>query len=170
MYTLEVTYIWGSLDPGGSHCILGLSDPGGQWVLGYSDRGSLYPRTERPGGHWMGGSLKPTTAVQMKSRNPLWNPEIRLKSRNSLEIQKSLEKSTLKSRNSLEIQKSLEKSTLKSRNPLWNPEIRLKSRNLSRNPLWNPEIHSEIRNPLEIQWISKSRTPRRAVADPSVRG
>ena len=30
MYTLEVTFIWGSLDPGGSHCILGLSDPGGQ--------------------------------------------------------------------------------------------------------------------------------------------
>ena len=29
--------------------------------IGYSDRGSLYPRTERPGGHWMGGSLKPTT-------------------------------------------------------------------------------------------------------------
>jgi len=27
------------------------------------------------------------------------------------------------------------------------------------------EIQSEIRNPREIQWISKSRTPRRAVAD-----
>ena len=49
----------------------------------------------------------------------------------------------------------------KIRNPLW-------------NPLWNPEIHFEIqkfRNPREvqksgkreIQWISKSRTPRRAV-------
>jgi len=24
MYTLEVTFIWGSLDPGGSHYILGL--------------------------------------------------------------------------------------------------------------------------------------------------
>ena len=79
-------------------------------------------------------------AVQMKSRNPLWNPEIRLKSRNP------------------------------SRNPLWNPEIRLKSRNLSRNPLWNPEIRFEIqksalksRNPLwnpeihfEIQKFQKS--------------
>ena len=39
----------------------------------------------------------------------------------------------------------------------WNPEIHVKSR----NPIWN-------RNPREIQWISKSRTPRRAVADPSV--
>ena len=28
-------------------------------------------------------------------------------------------------------------------------------------------MESEIRNPREIQWISKSRTPRRAVADPS---
>ena len=69
-------------------------------------------------------------AVQMKSINLLWNPEIRLK----------------------------------SRTPLWNPEIRLKSR----TPLWNPEIHSEIGNPHEIQWISKSHTPGRAVADPSV--
>ena len=34
---------------------------------------------------------------------------------------------------------------------------------------WNTEIQSEIRNPREIQWISKSRTPRRAVADPSPR-
>ena len=106
-----------------------------------------------------------------KSRNPLWNPEIRF------EIQKS----ALKSRNPLwnpeihfEIQKStqdeIQKSTVKSRNPLWNPEIHFeiqKSTLKSRNPLWNPEIHSEIRNPREIQWISKSRTPRRAVADPS---
>ena len=84
-----------------------------------------------------------------------------MKSRNSLEIQKSLEKSTLKvqksalkSRNSLEIQKSLEKSTLKSRNPLWNPEIHFeiqkihfeiqKSTLKSRNPLWNPEIQKSI--------------------------
>ena len=69
---LGVTEFWkGSLylplilgshwDPGGSHCILGLIDLGGQWFLGYSDRGSINPRTEWPGGHSIGGSLKPTT-------------------------------------------------------------------------------------------------------------
>ena len=80
---------------------------------------------------------------KLKSRNPeiqAWNPEI-----------------------PREIHFEIQKSILKSRNPLWNPEIHFEIR----NPLWNPEIHSEIRNPLEIQWISKSRTPRRAVADPS---
>ena len=45
----------------------------------------------------------------------------------------------------------IQKSTLKSRNP----EIHVKY----------TEIQSEIRNLREIQWISKSRTPRRAVAD-----
>ena len=70
-------------------------------------------------------------AAALKSRNPRWNPEIRV------EIQKS----ALKSRNR-EIHVEIQKSTLKSR------------------------IHSEIRNPREIQWISKSRTPRRAVNRP----
>ena len=58
----------------------------------------------------------------------------------------------------------IQKSTLKSRNPLWNPEIHFEIQKST----WNTEIQSEIRNPREIQWISKSRTLRRAVADPSV--
>ena len=122
-------------------------------------------------------SRNPSRNPLWKSRNPLWNPEIRLKSRNlsrnplwNPEIRFEIQKSTLKSRNPLwnpEIRLEIQKSALKSRNPLWNPEIHFeiqKSTLKSRNPLWNPEIHSEIRNPLEIQWISKSRTPRRAVA------
>ena len=48
-------------------------------------------------------------AVQMKSRNPLWNPEIHLKSRNPLW--------------NPEIRFEIQKSTLKSRTPLWNSEI-----------------------------------------------
>ena len=56
------------------HCYLGVLDPGGvtgsqdsltrgegQWFLGYSDRGSINPRTEWPRGHTIGGSLKPMT-------------------------------------------------------------------------------------------------------------
>ena len=58
---VTVSYIGGSLDPGGGHWILGLIDPGGQWFLGCSDRGSINPRTEWPGGHSIGGPLKPTT-------------------------------------------------------------------------------------------------------------
>ena len=45
----------------GGHWILGLTDMGGQWFLGSSDWGSINPRTEWPGGHSIGGSLKPTT-------------------------------------------------------------------------------------------------------------
>ena len=67
-----------------------------------------------------------------------------------------------KSKSTLKI---MQKSTLKSRNPLWNPEIHFEIQKST----WNTEIQSEIRNPREIQWISKSRTPRRAVADPSPR-
>ena len=53
--TVFTSYIGGSLDPGGSHCILGLIDLGGQLSQGHSDRGSINPRTERPGGHSIGG-------------------------------------------------------------------------------------------------------------------
>ena len=42
----------------GGHLYLGVTGSWGE---------SLYPRTERPGGHWMGGSLKPTTPVQIDS-------------------------------------------------------------------------------------------------------
>ena len=83
----------------------------------------------------------------MKSRNPLWNPEIRLKSRNSLKIQKSLEKSTLKSRNPLwnpEIHFEIQKSILKS-------EIHLKSsgfRNLVRRDApWRTPRLDRLRRP-----------------------
>ena len=52
------------------------------------------------------------------------------------------------------------------RKSTWNPEIHFEFE--IQKSTWNPEIQSEIRNPREIQWISKSRTPRRAVADPSL--
>ena len=61
----------------------------------------------------------------------------------------------------------MQKSSLKSRNPLWNPLWNVEIHFEIQKSTWNPEIQSEIRNPREIQWISKSRTPRRAVADPS---
>ena len=70
----------------------------------------------------------------MKSRNPRWNPEIRIEN---------------------------QKSMMKSRNPCWNPEIHVeiqKSMLKFRNPRWNPEIHkgtSEIRksvwNPVDFE-------------------
>ena len=115
-------------------------------------------------------------AVQMKSRNPLWNPEICFKSRNPslwnpeirFEIQKfawnpeipweihfEIQKSALKSRNPLwnpEIQFEIRKSTLKSRNPFWNPKSTLKSR----NPFWNPK---STWNPVDFE-ISYAETRR----------
>ena len=81
-------------------------------------------------------------AVQMKSINPLWNPEICFKSRNP-------------SRNPLwnpEIRFEIQKSTLKSRNPFWNPKSTLKSR----NPFWNPK---STWNPVDFE-ISYAETRR----------
>ena len=43
---------------------------GGHWFLGYSDRGSINPRTEWPGSHSIGVSLKPTTQTQSIPQTP----------------------------------------------------------------------------------------------------
>ena len=43
------TIIWGGGGGGGGCCILGLNEPGVQLFLGYSDQGSINPRTEQPG-------------------------------------------------------------------------------------------------------------------------
>ena len=95
-------------------------------------------------------------AAQMKSRNPLWNPEIRLKprypSRNPLwnpEIRFEIQKFAWNPEIPREIHFEIQKSALKSRNPLWNPEIHFeiqKSTLKSRNPFWNPKsiLKSEI--------------------------
>ena len=77
----------------------------------------------------------------MKSRNPLWNPEI------SREIHFEIQKFAWNPEISREIHFEIQKSALKSRNPLWNPEIHFeiqKSTLKSRNPLWNPEIQKSI--------------------------
>ena len=106
-------------------------------------------------------------AVQMKSRNPLWNPKIRFKSRNPsrnplwnpeirfFEIQKFAWNPEIPR----EIHFEIQKSALKSWNPLWNPEIHFeiqKSTLKSRNPFWNPK---STWNPVDFE-ISYAETRR----------
>ena len=98
----------------------------------------------------------------MKSRNPLWNPEIRLKSRNpsrnplwNPEIRFEIQKFAWNPEISREIHFEIQKSALKSRNPLWNPEIHFEIQK-SRNPFWNPK---STWNPVDFE-ISYTETRR----------